>query len=183
MFDAPENAITTVSGYIKKSPECFFKKSTLAQPHHEMPRPSAKMPGPAFAHFHHRFDHFLYRHAVEVGEISTGLGVPSRQHHTAKSLVLRSTLSPNTSATTNVTFYSGMKNKATTLRKVLLCSHASHEYKNHFHNSDSNPRYDVRKFGELGWKPFPTKVCGGEEGAQKLRSLAELVGFYRVSNH
>jgi hypothetical protein len=41
------------------------------------------MPGPAFAHFYHRFDHFLYRpHAVEVGEISTGLRLTSRLHHT-----------------------------------------------------------------------------------------------------
>jgi hypothetical protein len=60
----------------------FFKKSTLAQPHHEMPGPAAKMPGPAFAHFYHRIDHFLYRpHAVEVGEISTGLRLTSRLYH------------------------------------------------------------------------------------------------------
>jgi hypothetical protein len=60
-----------------------FTKSGLAQPHHEMPGPAAKMPGPAFAHFYHRFDHFLYRpHAVEVGEISTGLRLTSRLHHT-----------------------------------------------------------------------------------------------------
>jgi hypothetical protein len=60
-----------------------FTKSGLAQPHHEMPGPAAKMPGPAFAHFYHRFDHFLYRpHAFEVGEISTGLRLTSRLHHT-----------------------------------------------------------------------------------------------------
>jgi hypothetical protein len=49
-----------------------------------MPGSAAKMPGPAFAHFYHRFDHFLYRpHAVEVGEISTGLRLTSCLHHIA----------------------------------------------------------------------------------------------------
>jgi hypothetical protein len=36
-----------------------------------------------FARFYHRFDHFLRRPpAVEVGEISTGLRLNSRLHHT-----------------------------------------------------------------------------------------------------
>jgi hypothetical protein len=49
-----------------------------------MPGPAAKMPRPAFAHFYHGFDHFLYRpHAFEVGEISTGLRLTSRLHHTS----------------------------------------------------------------------------------------------------
>jgi hypothetical protein len=86
MFDAPENATTSVSG-LKKSPRMGFTKGGLAQPHHEMPGPAAKMPGPAFAHFYHRFDHFLYRpHAFEVGEISTGLRLTSRLHHTCENL-------------------------------------------------------------------------------------------------